>query len=121
MTLESKAKTSSDIFHSYPYDCRNLSEYGRVTKWVPLEEAQKLVVELEFYKASNRELIDFKRQIITEVHTPLAKIAEANRILKDLIIQFDFGGSIEDQRILVKDLRKVLAFNKPKETTEKQP
>jgi hypothetical protein len=79
-------------------------------------EYEKLVVELNFYKEANRELIDFKRQIMTEVHTPLAKIAEANRILKDLIIQFDFGGAIEDQRILVKDLRKVLASNHKQET-----
>ena len=44
------------------------------------------------------------------------KLFEANRILKDLIIQFDFGGAREDQLILVKDLHKVLAFNKPKQT-----
>jgi hypothetical protein len=89
------------------------------------EERNKLEIELNFYKTANRELIDFKRQIMTEVHTPLAKIAEANRILKDLIIQFDFGGAREDQLILVKDLRKVLALNKPKEMaspdTESEP
>ena len=76
------------------------------------EERNKLEIELNFYKAANKELIDFKRQIMTEVHTPLAKIAEANNIL-DECDQLSGWGSVENQLMR---LREVLAFNKPKET-----
>ena len=77
MSLEAKAKTSSDIFHSYPYDCRNLSEYGRVTKWVPLEEAQK-AIETE----KDEQFIQDYKATVFKINS--LKI-EANKILDEII------------------------------------
>jgi hypothetical protein len=117
MSLESKAKSYREIAEECfePDDLVNdklaFSLLSSTHEWVRFVDAnyiiQKLKTELEFYKEANRELIDFKRKILTEVHTPLAKIAEARQIIED------YGCGECTPAIL---LRQVLSFNENQET-----
>jgi hypothetical protein len=77
MSIDSKAKTIGQIYNAMEYTLDDTDESDAILaigKWVPLEEAQKLELQL---KQSN-QVADDALQENRELGT---KIAEANKIL----------------------------------------
>ena len=91
MSLESKAKTTLELMKDPVTLTISGNSKGEAvsfeTKWVPLEEAQKLeadfiAVSIEANEIRNQACIDI-RKLGTKNNELITKIAEANKILDE--------------------------------------